>query len=158
MGSVAYNIVQACGRPLAAGTLAALIALPSPAAAFRAPEVSEQQQKILRDNFALCVEKLKGPYTENFCVCPDGRKMPVRGADGQLNDTCAKPVFCAAYRAPWAEALAQQGVYLGNIFSRDLYLWDTFPDHNDLVRGYVLEQYFDTTNPKHKLSQLRACR
>ena len=149
-------MIEAFKRAVAAGAMVTLLALPSPVAAFRAPDLSPKQEKILRDNFALCVEKLKGPYTENFCVCPDGRKMPVRGADGQLNDTCPRPVFCAAYRAPWAEALAQQGVYLGNIFSRDLYLWDTFPDHNDLVRGYVLEQYFDTTNPKHKLSQLRA--
>jgi hypothetical protein len=149
-------MIEAFKRAVAAGAMVTLLALPSPVAAFRAPDLSPKQEKILRDNFALCVEKLKGPYTENFCVCPDGRKMPVRGADGQLAETCPSPVFCAAYRAPWAEALAQQGVYLGNIFSRDLYLWDTFPDHNDLVRGYILEQYFDTTNPKHKLSQLRA--
>jgi len=148
--------VMAFQRTVVALLFLALIAAPSSVAAFRAPDVPEKQQKILRDNFALCVEKLKGPYTENFCVCPDGRKTPVRGPDGQLNETCPNPVFCAAYRAPWAEALAQEGVYLGNIFSRDLYLWDTFPDHNDLVRGYILEQYFVTTNPKHKLSQLRA--
>ena len=47
-------------------------------------------------------------------------------------------------------------MYIGNIFSRDLYLWDSFPDHNDLVRGYILEKYFVETNPNHKLSQLRA--
>ncbi len=47
-------------------------------------------------------------------------------------------------------------MYIANIFSRDLYLWDSFPDHNDLVRGYILEKYFIETNPNHKLSQLRA--
>ena len=134
----------------------AVAAAAAPAAAFRAPELSAQQQRALRDNFALCVGKLKGPYTENVCVCPDGRKIPVRGAGGQLGIGCKDALFCAAYRAPWAEALAKDGVYLGNIFSRDLYLWDSFPDHNDLVRGYILEKFFVDTNPDHKLSQLRA--
>src|SRR5262245_54919949 len=90
-----------------------------PGASFRGPELSAQQQKELRDNFALCVSKLKGPYTENFCVCPDGRKVPVRSASGQIGIGCKNALFCAAYRAPWAEALAKQGVYIGNIFSRD---------------------------------------
>jgi len=40
--------------------------------------------------------------------------------------------------------------------SRDLYLWDTFPDHNDLVRGYILEKYFTETDPDSKLSRLRS--
>jgi hypothetical protein len=128
----------------------------APAAAFRAPELTTQEQKTIRDNFALSVAKLKGPYTENFCVCPDGRKIPVRNAAGQLGIACKDALFCAAYRAPWAEALAKEGLYIGNVFSRDLYLWDTFPDHNDLVRGYILEKYFVDTNPRHKLSQLRA--
>ena len=44
-------------------------------------------------------------------------------------------------------------MYIGNIFSRDLYLWDSFPDHNDLVRGYILEKYFVETNPNHKLAR-----
>jgi hypothetical protein len=133
-----------------------IVTLTLRAASFRAPELSPQQQKALRDNFALCVSKLKGPYTENFCVCPDGRKIPVRSASGQIGIGCKNAIFCAAYRAPWAEALAKQGVYIGNIFSRDLHLWDTFPDHNNLVRGYILEKYFVETNPRHKLSQLRA--
>ena len=134
----------------------AVLCAERPAAAFHAPELTAQQQRALRDNFALSVSKLKGPYTENFCVCPDGRKIPVRNAAGQLGIACKDALFCAAYRAPWAEALAKEGVYIGNIFSRDLYLWDTFPDHNDLVRGYLLEKYFVDTNPRHKLSQLRA--
>ena len=141
--------------PIAVSLLAALATAP-PVWAFRAPELSPQEQKALRDNFALCVAKLKGPYTENVCVCPDGRKIPVRGSSGALGIGCKDAIFCAAYRAPWAEAVAKEGVYIGNIFSRDLYLWDTFPDHNDLVRGYILEQYFTDTNPNHKLAQLRA--
>src|SRR5262245_18685073 len=90
-----------------------------------------------------------------MCVCPDGRTLPVRSADGQIAIPCENPLFCAAYRAAWAQALADEGMYIGNIFSRDLYLWDSFPDHNDLVRGYILEKYFVDTNPKHRLSLLR---
>ena len=135
-----------------ASVLLTLAGAAPPAAAFRAPELSPQQQKALRDNFALCVGKLKGPYTENFCVCPDGRKIAGARRRGQVGIPCKDALFCAAYRAPWAEALAKEGVYIGNIFSRDLYLWDTFPDHNDLVRGYILEKYFVETNPKHKLA------
>ena len=47
-------------------------------------------------------------------------------------------------------------MYIANLFSRDLYLWDSFPDHNDLVRGYILEKYFNETNPASKLSRLRS--
>ncbi len=134
----------------------ALIGAVTPATAFRPLALDAKDQRALRDNFALCTSKLKGPYTENFCVCPNGKKTPVRGAAGQISTGCKDPLFCAAFRAPWAEALAKQRMYIGNIFSRDLSLWDSFPDHNDLVRGYILEKYFTDTNPSHKLSQLRA--
>jgi hypothetical protein len=139
-----------------ASILVAVLSAPPPAAAFRPLPLEAKDQKILRDNFALCMAKLKGPYTENICVCPDGRKIPVRGTGGQLHIGCKDELFCAAFRAPWAEALAKERVYIANIFSRDLYLWDSFPDHNDLVRGYILEEYFTDTNPNHKLSQLKA--
>lgn len=133
-----------------------LLALAAPASAFSEPELTPQQQKTLKDNFALSVSKLKGPYSENVCVCPDGRKIPVRSASGAVGVGCKNAIFCAAYRAAWGEALAKEGVYIGNIFSRDLYNWDSFPDHDDLVRGYILENYFVETHPSHKLAQLRA--
>ena len=136
--------------------LVALLGAAPPAAAFRPLPLEAKDQKILRDNFALCTAKLKGPYTENICVCPDGRKIPVRGASGRVGIGCKDALFCAAFRAPWAEALAKERMYIANIFSRDVYLWDSFPDHNDLVRGYILEKYFTDTNPNHKLSQLKA--
>ena len=88
--------------------LVALLGITTPAAAFRPLPLSARDQKALRDNFALCTSKLKGPYTENFCVCPDGKKIPVRGANGRLGTGCKNPLFCAAFRAPWAEALAKQ--------------------------------------------------
>lgn len=137
-------------------TLIALIGVTTRAAAFRPPALSAQEQKILRDNFALCTAKRKGPYTENFCVCPGGAKVAVMGPGGQIRTPCKDPLFCAAFRAPWAEALAKQRLYIANIFARDLFLWETFPDHHDLVRGYILEQYFTASNPNHKLSQLKA--
>ena len=133
-----------------------MIAVAAPAAAFRAPELTVQQQKTLRDNFAVSMRKLKGPYSDNVCVCPDGRKIPVQSASGGVRIGCKNAIFCAAYRAAWGEALAKEGVYVGNLFSRDLYEWKSFPDHDDLVRGYILEKYFVETNPSHKLSQLRA--
>ena len=134
--------------------LIALLGATMPAAAFRPLPLSPEAQKALRANFALCNSKLKGPYTENFCVCPGGAKLSVTGPGGQIRNPCKDPLFCAAFRAPWAEALAKERMYIANIFSRDLYLWDSFPDHTDLVRGYVLEKYFTETNPNHKLSQL----
>jgi hypothetical protein len=136
--------------------LALVLAGPQLARAFRPPPLSPQQEKELRANFTLCVGKLKGPYTENTCVCQDGTKLPVRSPTGAVRIPCKDPVFCAAFRAPWAEALGKQRMWIANIFSRDLYLWDSFPDHNDLVRGYILEKYFIDTNPNHKLSQLRS--
>src|SRR6476620_9910326 len=122
--------------------LVVLLAITMPAATFRPLPLSARDQQLLRDNFGQCISRLKGPYTENFCVCADGKKIPVRGASGQIDGGCKNPLFCAAFRAPWAEALTKQRMYIANLFSRDLYLWDSFPDHNDLVRGYILEKYF----------------
>ena len=152
-GSIARR-ARACR---AAYALATALVLGAPAAqAFRAPELSDAQKKTLKENFGFSVAKLKGPYTENFCVCPGGEKRPVRSENGALGTGCKEPVFCAAYRAPWAEALGRERLWLANIFSRDLYLWDSFPNHHDLVRGYILENYFTETHPEHKLAQLRA--
>jgi len=121
-------------------------------------QLNEDAKREIKTNFELCVKKLKGPYTENICVCSDGSRVPVRSADGKiLAQPCGSKgqLFCAAFRAPWAEALTRHGLYLGNIFARDEYLWETFPDHHQLVRGYILENYFIDTHPAHKFAQLR---
>lgn len=136
--------------------LAATLGAMPPGVALAGLPLTAKDQQILRDNFALCTAKLKGPYTENVCVCPGGTKIPVRSASGQIGTGCKDPLFCAAFRAPWAEALAREHVYIANIFSRDLYLWDSFPSHRDLVCGYILEQHFTATHPQHKLAQLKA--
>jgi hypothetical protein len=137
-----------------AGMLVWSLLSPLVASAFRAPELTPQQEKLLRDNWALCKSKKKGPYTENYCLC-GGKKLPVM-VGTRISQPCGNPTFCAAYRAPWAEAIGAQRMWIANVFARDLYIWDTFPDHNDLVRGYVLEKYFIETNPQSKLAEMRA--
>ena len=44
-------------------------------------------------------------------------------------------------------------MYIANIFSRDGHLWSTFPNHHDLVRGYILEKYFIETHPERTSSR-----
>ncbi len=141
-------------KRLAVGMLVVL-ALAHPAHGFRPPDMTKAQQDELRRNFALCLSKLKGPYTENYCVCPNGQKLPVQ-VDSQVRSPCGDAVFCSAYRAPWAEALGRQRMWIANLFARDLYQWDSFTDHHDLVRGYILEKYFTETNPTHKLAEMRS--
>lgn len=126
--------------------------------AFQPPTLSAAQQSSLKANWALCLSKLKGPYTENFCLCRDGQKLGVQAPNGAVRVPCANPVFCSAYRAPWAEALAKERMYIANIFTRDAHLWSSFPNHHDLVRGYVLEKYFIDTHPNHKLAQMKQYR
>jgi hypothetical protein len=139
---------------LAVGILAAGVAAPAPA---RGPELTQAQKDGLDQNFRLCVKKKKGPYSRNYCVCQNGEKEPVMKADGRIVTPCGGRMrFCAAFREPWAQALADQGMYIANLFARDLFLWDEFPDHHDLVRGYVLEKFFIETHPDHKLAQMRA--
>src|SRR5438128_11633311 len=41
----------------------------SPVHAMRAPELTPEDAAALKKNFATSIAKLKGPYTENFCVC-----------------------------------------------------------------------------------------
>ncbi len=122
-------------------------------------ELSAEQKQELREQFRVTLQKRKGPFGKNVCVCSDGRKEPVLRPDGTIQNVCGdKTQFCAAFRAPWAEALGQQGMYVGNLFSNDLYLWDRFPDHHNLVRGYILEQYFIETHPNHRLAVAKTLR
>lgn len=136
---------------------ATLVLIATPAVAMRTPQLDPAEAAALRRDFAPCLSKLKGPYSENFCVCRSGDKRPVRNKAGKITSPCgADALFCAAFRAPWAESLAARRVWIANIFSRDLWLWSDIPDHHDLVRGYVLEKYFVDTNPSNKLAELRA--
>lgn len=141
-----------------AWAVCSLLWLAPAAEAMRAPELSPAEATALKRDFATCLSKLKGPYTENFCVCrKSGEKRPVRDSAGRITSPCGNDaLFCAAFRAPWAEALTRQRVWIANIFSRDVWLWPQISDHHDLVRGYVLEKFFVDTNPEHKLAQLKA--
>jgi len=138
--------------------VSALLVSAGPARGFQPPSLTKAEQDDLRRNFALCIAKKKGPYTENFCVCPDGQKLPVMVKDVIRSPCGPNALFCSAYRAPWAEALARQRMWIANLFARDLYQWDSFTNHHDLVRGYILEKYFTETNPKHKLAEMRSFR
>ena len=123
----------------------------------RGPELTDAQKRELDRNWQLVLSKKKGPYTQNYCVCRDGQRKPVMLPGGRIVSPCGgAPRFCAAWREPWAEALAAQGMYVGNLFARDVFLWDEYRDHHDLVRGYVLEKFFVETHPDHKLARMRA--
>jgi len=141
---------------LAAWIAFTALAFAGPAQGFQPPPLTKVQQTDLRGNFALCLAKVKGPYTENYCVCSDGQKLAVQVNDVVRSPCGPNPVFCSAYRAPWAEALGRQRMWIANLFARDLYQWDSFTDHHDLVRGYILEKYFTETNPRHKLAEMRS--
>ena len=127
-----------------------------PATASQLNQIPDKQKAELKKNFQTTVAKRKGPFGKNVCVCTDGRREPVLRPDGSVQNVCGeKTRFCSAFRAPWAEALRQQGVYMGNLFTTNLFDWDRFDDHHDLVRGQVLEKYFIETHPDHKLSTSR---
>ncbi len=120
-------------------------------------QLSSDEKRILDQNWKLSISKDKGPYSLNYCVCKDGKKKPVQLPDGSIVRPCGNaPKFCSGFREPWAEELGKQGMWIANLFSRDLWLWDEFPDHHDLVRGYVLEKFFVETHPQHKLAKMRA--
>ena len=83
--------------------------------------------------------------------------MVRKDSSGKLITPCGgRWEFCEAFRSDWGQALADEGMYVGNLFERDLYEWDQIADHHDLVRGYVLEKFFIETHPKHKLATMRA--
>ncbi|MFQ5467326.1 MAG: PEP/pyruvate-binding domain-containing protein, partial [Kiloniellaceae bacterium] len=129
-----------------------------PARAFQVGALTEAQQKKLDRNFRISLTKKKGPYTQNYCVCKDGKKRAVMDDQGRIADRCGggNTRFCAAFRADWAKAIASEGMYIANIFSSDLYDWEKFPDKHNLVRGYILERFFVDTHPKHKLAEMKA--
>jgi hypothetical protein len=136
--------------------LANVIGLAPPARA-RGPELTNAQKQELDRNWQLVLSKEKGPYSQNYCVCRNGARQPVMLPDGRIQTPCGGAMrFCAAWREPWAEAIADQGMYVGNLFARDVFEWEEYEDHHDLVRGYVLEKFFVETHPDHKLAQMRA--
>jgi len=127
-----------------------------PAHGLTGPQLSDSDRQALSQAYKRMLSKEKGPYTSNYCVCADGAREPVQRPDGSLRNVCERTRFCAAFREPWVAAFTDRGMYIGNIFSSDLLDWDSFPSHQDLVRGYVLEKFYTDTHPTHKLAELRA--
>ncbi len=117
--------------------------------------LTASQQKMLKKNWQTIQQKIKGPYSANYCVCSDGTKKPVQGKDGSIANRCKSTNFCGAFRAPWGEALTDTGMYVGNIFSSDLFEWDNISDHHNLVRGYILENHYILTHPDSKLAKMQ---
>jgi hypothetical protein len=134
------------------------LAPPARAASPQGSSLSEKQQQWLDENWGYCLRNKKGPYTANMCVCKDGKQEMVRkDASGKLIVPCGGSwKFCEAFRSTCGEALASEGMYVGNLFERDLYEWSKIEDHHDLVRGYILEKFFIETHPDHKLAVLRS--
>ena len=139
--------------------LIVLAFMAAPVAASQLTQLSAKQKAELKKNFQTTLAKRKGPFGKNVCVCSDGRKEPVLRPDGSVQNVCGdKTLFCSAFRAPWAEVLGQQGLYIGNLFTTGLFDWDRFDDHHDLVRGIVLEKYFIETHPDHRLATAKTLR
>ncbi len=153
-------ILTPSGRPRRAALfttivygLILLVSMAASGTASQLKPLTDKQKAELKKNFQTTIAKRKGPLGKNMCVCRDGRREPVLRPDGSIQNVCGeKTLFCSAFRAPWAEALGQQGVYVGNLFTTDLFEWDRFDDHHDLVRGHVLEKFFIATHPNHRLA------
>ncbi len=123
---------------------------------FEARKLSPDETERLDKAWSISLQKIKGPFGPNTCVCRDGRSAPLLTKSGQLQNICGdQTLFCAAYKAEWGADLEKDGVYVANIFSRDLYEWDRIASHDDLVRGYILERYIVDTVPDNKLSEMR---
>ena len=146
------------GTFFAAAILAAVSALAPAGTAngFEARKLSDEEVKRLDTAWQAALKRRKGPLGKNTCVCTDGRSAPVLSKSGQIRNICGEQtLFCAAMKADLGKDLERDGVYAGNIFSRDLYEWDRIADHDDLVRGYIIERYIIDTSPKNKLAELR---
>lgn len=136
-------------------SLVLLAAIPGLSLAAASQELTAVQEKMLTHNWQIIQKKIKGPYSVNYCVCTDGSKKPVQAKDGSIANRCKSTNFCGAFRAPWGESLTSTGMYVGNIFSSDLFDWDKIQDPHNLVRGYILENYYMIVHPESKLAQMQ---
>jgi phosphoenolpyruvate synthase/pyruvate phosphate dikinase len=125
--------------------------------------LTDEDKKELKSIYSLIKEKIKGPYTINYCTCVNGKKAPV--ADKKLRvrpDPCGqllgvRQLFCSAYRTDLAYRLAHKyGLYVANIFSNEVFLWHTHSDHHRLAKGFILEKFFMEHHPESKLTTSRA--
>ena len=125
-------------------------------------ELSTRDKKELKSAYKTILAKRKGPFTINTCTCTNGKLAPVADKNMRVRANPCKELegvgqlFCSAYRNSFAKTLAKHGVYVGNIFSNEVHLWDETPDHHALVKGFVLEKYYMETHPESKLTMARA--
>ena len=139
-------------------TLALLLVSTSNVDAAAVQELTAVQKNILKQNWKSIQRKIKGPYSLNYCVCTDGTRKAVLADDGSIANRCERTNFCGAFRAPVGEALTSTGMYVGNSFASDLFEWDKFPNHHNLVQGYILENYYMAAHPKSKLAEMQTYR
>ncbi len=125
-------------------------------------ELTPKEKMELRLTYKAIEAKKKGPYDINTCTCTNGKLAPVADKDMRVRpNPCmelegAGQLFCSAYRNDPAEKLARHGVYLGNIFSNEVFLWDETPNHHRVAQGFILEKYYMETHPDSKLTVARA--
>ena len=127
-------------------------------------ELQESDKQALSDAYSKIQTREKGPYASNTCTCVNGERALV--ADQKMRvrpDPCreeygARQLFCSAYRSEPALSLAGRGVYVGNIFSNEVDLWNSHADHHRLVKGFILEKYQMDREPDGKLAVSRAYR
>jgi len=125
-------------------------------------ELTAQAKKELREAYQLILTKEKGPFTLNYCTCVNGKLAPVADKNMRVRpNPCAEvegvgQLFCSAYRNDLADILAKHGLYVANIFSNEVYLWDATKDHHRITKGFILEKYYIENYPKSKIASSRA--
>jgi hypothetical protein len=125
-------------------------------------ELALKEKKELKSTYKALLLKKKGPFSINYCTCKNGKLAPVADKNMRVRpNPCGElmgvgQLFCSAYRNDLAKKLARHGVYVANIFSNEVFLWDEHKDHHRLVRGFILEKYYMDTHPKSKLTMSRA--
>jgi len=125
-------------------------------------ELTVQAKSELRETYELILKEEKGPFTINYCTCVNGKLAPV--ADNNMRviyNPCAelegvRQLFCSAYRNDIANILAKHGLYIANIFSNEVFLWDKSDDHHRITKGFILEKYYIENHPKSKVAISRA--
>ena len=125
-------------------------------------ELSSKEKNSLKKAYKTISAKRKGPFAMNTCTCTNGKLAQVADKNMRVRaNPCRElqgvgQLFCSAYRNKFGETLARNGVYVGNIFSNEVFLWDENPDHHRLVKGFILEKYYMETHPESKLTMARA--
>ena len=125
-------------------------------------ELTSKEKRVLKKTYKAISSKRKGPYTINTCTCTNGKLAPVADKNMRIRPNPCRELegvgqlFCSAYRNNLGKKLAQHGVYVGNIFSNEVFLWDEHKDHHRLVKGFLLEKYYMETHPQSKLTMARA--